>query len=160
MTGPALLPRIRAMWAKRTAAIAAALVLCAAAQTTLAQASASGGASAPSAALSADRLVERYSDLAGSRENAAALIAGLREGTQFTLSSESRSATFHLPAVKMSESNIDNALALTRAALRARAIDKPTPDQVGTTVMDVVQMRLDGKGWGQVAEALGFKPVR
>jgi hypothetical protein len=141
------------MWASALAVLA----LCAAAQTALAQASASGGSSAPSAALSADRLVERYSDLAGSRENAKALIAGLREGIQFTLSSGNRSATFHPPAVKMSESNIDNALALARASLTARAIDQPTPDQVGTTVMDVVQMRLEGKGWPQVADALGFK---
>src|SRR5438105_11359997 len=117
----------------------------------------SAGSTRPFAPVSPNTLVERYQDLAGSKENAQTIIAALREGIDFNLGSGNAVTTFHPPAVKMSDANIDNALAMTQAALRARTIDKPKPDQVGTLLMDVLQMRVEGKDWRQVADALGFK---
>src|SRR5437867_358125 len=122
-----------------------------------AAAQSSGGATRPFAAISSDTLVERYQDLAGSKENAQTIIAALREGIDFNLGSGNAVTTFHPPAVKMSDPNIDNALAITQAALRARGVDKPKPDQVGTMLMDVLQLRVEGKGWTQIADAFGFK---
>jgi hypothetical protein len=138
------------MWRAGIAAVFMIAAFAAAAQS-------SGGSTRPFAAISSDTLVERYQDLAGSRENAQTIISALRDGIDFNLGSGNVVTTFHPPAVKMSDANIENALAVTQAALLARSIDKPKPDQVGTMLMDVLQMRVEGKDWRQVADALGFK---
>ena len=137
------------MW---RAVIAAAFLFVASAA--LAQ---SAGSTRPFSAMSPDRLVDRYEDLAGSRQNAETMIKALRDGIDFMLGSDESVTIFHPPAVKMSDANIDNALAITQAALKARSIDKPKPDQVGTMLMDVLQMRAEGKRWVEVADAFGFK---
>jgi hypothetical protein len=135
------------------------------------QASSTGSATVP-----ADRLIDRYTTLAGSESNARSLVTGLRDGTDIKLTSASPSGTatttIDPPTGKMGVGNVNIALALAQASLKGEGITKPTPQQLqaalnGGTVTDssgktvqlsgVLQMRADGKGWGQIAHALGFK---
>jgi hypothetical protein len=92
-----------------------------------------------------DRLVQRYTDLAGSEKNARALVTGLRDGQ---VGPETH---------KMGYGNVDNALALTEASLKKQGIANPTPEQVKTALTGVLQMRADGQGWGEIAHSMGFK---
>ena len=65
--------------------------------------------------------------------------------------------TFTPPTGKMGYGNIDNALALASASLEKKGITNPTPAQLEAAVMEILRMRADGKGWGQIADAKGFK---
>jgi len=135
------------------------------------QASSTGGAMVPT-----DRLIDRYTTLAGSESNARSLVTGLRDGTDVKLTSASPSGTttttIDPPTGKMGVGNVNIALALAAASLKEQGITNPTPQQLqaalnGGAVTDssgktvqmsgVLQMRADGKGWGQIANALGFK---
>jgi len=108
-------------------------------------------------AQSQDQLIERYTELAGSKENATALVTGLRDGKEVTLTSGTTTETFTPPTGKMGYGNVDNALALAEASLKQKGITEPTPAQLEASVMDVLGMRADGKGWGVIAQDLGFK---
>jgi hypothetical protein len=88
-------------------------------------------------AQSEEKLVERYTELAGSEQNAKALVAGLRENMGF--------------------GNVDNALALTQASLEKQGIKAPSPAQLKLALTDVLQQRADGSGWGEIANAMGFR---
>jgi hypothetical protein len=111
----------------------------------------------PFAALpqSESQLVEKYAGLAGSEANARTLVSGLRDGNDFTIGSTS----FDPPTGKMGYGEIDTALALAQKQLPENA----TPEQleaalVGTAEKPgVLAMRADGMGWGQIAQAMGFK---
>jgi hypothetical protein len=92
----------------------------------------------PALAQSPDQLVERYTSLAGSQTNARALVAGLRDGSEIKLG------------------NIDIALALAEASLQKQGIANPTPEQLKSSLTSVLQMRADGKGWGEIANSMGF----
>ena len=105
----------------------------------------------PLAAQNADTLVERYAGLAGSEKNAQALVTGLRDSSTIKLDS----VTIEPPTPKMGYGNIDNALALAEASLKD--IDNPTPQQLKSALMGVLDMRADGMGWGQIANSLGFR---
>lgn len=109
------------------------------------------------AATPSDRLVARYAPLAGSESNARALVNGLRDGSEVTLKSGTRVATFDPPTQKMGYGNIDNALAIAEASLQKQGIEQPTPEQLKASLMDVLQRRADGKGWGQIANSQGFR---
>lgn len=109
------------------------------------------------AAQSEDQLIERYTKLAGSRQNAASLVEGLREGSQVKLAKGGSTETFTPPTGKMGYGNVDNALALAEASLKEKGIANPTPAQLEASVMEVLKMRAEGKGWGQIADAKGFK---
>jgi hypothetical protein len=98
-----------------------------------------------SATSSEDRLVQRYTDLAGSEKHAKVLVTGLRDGR------------FGPETHKMGYGNVDNALALTEASLKKQGIANPTPEQVKTALTGVLQMRADGQGWGEIAHSMGFK---
>ena len=111
----------------------------------------------PATAQNADTLVQRYADLAGSEQNAKALVSGLREGSEVKLNGGKTTVTFDPPTQKMGYGNIDNALALAEASLKAQGISNPTPEQLKASLTGVLQMRADGKGWGQIADSLGFK---
>jgi hypothetical protein len=113
----------------------------------------------PLAALpqSEDQLIERYSTLAGSKQNATSLVTGLRDGKQVKLTSGSTTETFTPPAGKMGYGNIDNALALAEASLKEKGITKPTPAQLEARVMDILKKRDSGMGWGEIAHSYGFK---
>ena len=109
------------------------------------------------AAQSQDQLIDRYSKLAGSRQNATSLVEGLRDGSQVKLTKGESTETFAPPTGKMGYGNVDNALALAEASLREKGITNPTPAQLEASVMEILRMRADGKGWGQIAQAKGFK---
>jgi hypothetical protein len=124
------------------------------------------------AAVPTDRLADKYTSLAGSESNARSLVTGLRDGTDVKLTSGSATTTIDPPTGKMGYGNVNIALALAEASLKEQGIAKPTPDQLkaalnGGTITDasgktvqisgVLQMRASGKGWGEIAHALGFK---
>jgi hypothetical protein len=118
-----------------------------------------------------EQLIERYTALAGSKQNATSLVTGLREGKQVTLTRGDSKETFTPPTDKMGYGNVDHALALAEASLQEKGITRPTPAQLEAALMGgnvtvsgktvplegVLQMRADGKGWGQIAQSLGFK---
>jgi hypothetical protein len=112
---------------------------------------------APALAQNAQQLVERYSDLAGSPANAKALVTGLRDSSSITLTSGGTNTTIDPPTQKMGFGNIDNALALTEASLQKQGITDPTPEQLKSSLLGVLQQRADGKGWGEIANSMGFK---
>lgn len=114
-------------------------------------------------AQSQDQLIQRYTDLAGSKENATSLVTGLRDGNEVTLKQGTSTVTFTPKTEKMGYGNIDNTLALAEAVLG----DDATPTQIkkvlnGGTVNNVtfegiLDMRASGMGWGVIAQELGFK---
>ena len=113
----------------------------------------------PLAALaqSQDQLVERYTTLAGSKENATSLVNGLRDGKQVTLTRGTTKETFTPPTGKMGYGNVDNALALAEASLAKQRITNPTPAQLEASLMDVLKARAGGQGWGQIANSMDIK---
>ena len=112
---------------------------------------------APAAAQHEQQLVERYTDLAGSQQNSRVLVTGLRDSTPFTLTADKTSATIDPPTRKMGYGNVDHALALTQASLQKQGISHPTPEQLKNSLMGVLGQRADNKGWGQIAQSMGFK---
>lgn len=146
----------------------------------LAQTASSGSTStstAPATASQPDgKLVSQFSDLAGSEENSAALVTGLRKGTDITLTEQTTqggtltttSTTFSPGTKPMGYGNVRIALSLARAQLASQGITNPTTAQlqgalVGTTNTDgtmtqgILQMRASGMGWGKIANTMGFK---
>lgn len=108
-------------------------------------------------AQSETQLVEQYKNFAGSGANATALVNGLRDGKEVTLTDGKTSTSFTPPTGKMGNGNVNIALALAEASLKEKGITNPTPDQLKTALSGVLQQRADGKGWGQIANAMGFK---
>jgi hypothetical protein len=125
-----------------------------------------------------DKLIARFSTFSGSEENAASLVNGLRTGSEITLTgssasgSSSESASFTSPTKPMGYGNIRIALSLAEAQLATEGITQPTPQQLQTALMGdmtgataqttsqtqgILQMRASGMGWGQIANAMGFK---
>lgn len=102
-------------------------------------------------------LIERYTELAGSRQNATSLVTGLRDGEQVTLTSATSSQSFTPPTGKMSYGNVDNALTLAAMSLQAKGIMQPTPAQLEAATMEILRMRADGKDWAEIVQAKGFK---
>ena len=109
------------------------------------------------AAQSQDQLIDRYTSLAGSKQNATSLVSGLRDGKEVTIRKGRTTETFTPPTGKMGYGNVDNTLALASASLQKQGISNPTPAQLEAAVMDILKMRADGKGWGQIADAKGMK---
>jgi hypothetical protein len=117
-----------------------------------------------------DKLVTRYSEFAGSTENATALVQGLRTGAHITLSTAPgvNTTTFAPPTRPMGYGNVRIALALAQNQLASQGITNPTPTQLqgalmgstnptGTYTHGVLEMRASGMGWGQIANAQGAK---
>ena len=104
-----------------------------------------------------DQLIAKYTQVAGSKQNATSLVNGLRDGKEVTLKRGDATETFTPPTAKMGYGNVDNALALASASLERKGITNPTPAQLEAAVMEILRMRADGKGWGQIADAKGFK---
>ena len=102
------------------------------------------------------QLVERYTDLAGSTQNATALVTGLRDGSTITLKSGSTVTTIDPPTQKMGFGNVDDALALTQASLEKRGIANATPEQLKAALLEVLNLRAAGEGWGEIAHSLGL----
>jgi len=104
-----------------------------------------------------EQLIAKYTSIAGSKQNATSLVSGLRDGREVTLKRGETTETFTPPTGKMGYGNIDNALALASASLEKKGITNPTPAQLEAALMEILHMRADGKGWGQIADAKGFK---
>lgn len=125
------------------------------------------------------KLVSEFTDLAGSKENAAALVSGLRSGSAISLGTSAPGAggaaaggaatTFTAPTKPMGYGNVRIALSLARAQLASQGVTNPTAAElqgalVGTagtngtgTQAGILQMRADGMGWGKIANTMGFK---
>jgi len=108
-------------------------------------------------AQSEPKFVEEWEKLAGSDANAKSLVNGLRDGKQVTLTDGKTSTTFTPPTGKMGNGSVNNALLLAQESLKQQGITNPTPDQLKTALSGILQQRADGKGWGQIANAMGFK---
>jgi hypothetical protein len=130
------------------------------------------------AAVPSGKLVSSFSDFAGSPENSASLVNGLRSGTPITLTDPAVaggpppvSTTFTSPTKPMGYGNVRIALSLAQAQLASQGISNPTATELqgalmgstvvgpgGTTTTDgILQMRASGMGWGQIANANGVK---
>ena len=103
-----------------------------------------------------DQLVDKYSALAGSDPNAKTLVNGLRDGSDSTLSG----VKFDPPTRKMGYGEVNIALSLAEKKLGTAT---PTAQQLQTTLIGdsktqgILALRADGKGWGQIAQSMGFK---
>jgi hypothetical protein len=106
---------------------------------------------------SADRLIQKYAPLAGSEDNAKSLVTGLRDGTAVKLSSGGTSTSFTSPTGKMGYGNVNIALSLAQASLKQQGITNPTSAQLQGALMGILQQRAGDKGWGQIANSMGFK---
>jgi hypothetical protein len=121
-----------------------------------------------------NKLVDSYTDLAGSRENASSLVNGLRTGSSITLTDpsvppgSSAPTTFSPGTKPMGYGNVRIALSLARTQLASQGIANPTPTELqgalvgtsgttGTSSQGVLQMRASGMGWGEIANSMGVK---
>ena len=120
-----------------------------------------------------DRLVDKFTRFAGSKANAEALVNGLRNDQQVTLTSAQGTTTSFTPKTdKMGFGNVNIALTLARATLAQQGITRPTPQQIeaalngGTvttssgkqvTFTGILTQRASGMGFGKIAQANGLK---
>lgn len=123
-------------------------------------------------------LISGFSEFAGSEENAASLVNGLRSGSLVTLApATSGSSTgsdpgisFMPPTRPMGWGNVRHALTLAQRELAAQGITDPTPAELqaaltggsittatGDTVAlsGTLTLRSQGMGWGQIAKTTG-----
>lgn len=129
----------------------------------------------------ATRLSTEFSTFAGSDANATALVNGLRDGTAITLdetvtntdgTTSTTQVTIQPATGPLGYGNVRIALSLAEASLAQQGITDPTADELaaalnggtltladGTTVdlNGVLADRAAGQGWGQIANAMGFK---
>ena len=105
-------------------------------------------------AQSRDKLVDQYSDFAGSKANSTSLVDGMRNGTQVKFSD---GTTFTPPTGKMGNGNVHIALAMAQEDLKKQGITKPTPSELRDELTRILQERADHKGWGAIAQERGFK---
>ena len=118
------------------------------------------------------KIASDFQSFAGSRENSTALVSGLRNGSEVTLTQKGEPSATFTPATKpMGYGNVSTSLSLAKYQLAQQGITNPTPEQLkialnggtidygGKTVdyQGVLQMRADGMGWGQIAQQLGTK---
>lgn len=160
----------------------------AAAQTPQSTASMSGAASAttrsvppPGSSPVEQTLVSSFTVLAGSEENAASLVGGLRSGSRITLTSvppattpggpiAADSVSFVPPTRPMGWGNVRHALTLAQRELAAQGISHPTSSQLQAALMGgsvttssgqtvvlqgTLALRSQGMGWGKIAHRLG-----
>lgn len=130
------------------------------------------------ATVPSEKLVTNFSGFAGSTENSASLVHGLRTGSPITLTDPAvaggpppTSTTFTSPTKPMGYGNIRIALSLAETQLASQGITNPTATELqgalmgttttgpgGTTTTDgILQMRASGMGWGQIANSMGYK---
>lgn len=159
------------------------------AQTTSTSSSGTVTASSPSvppgSSPVSQKLVSSFTVFAGSEENAASLVGGLRSGSRITLapvastvpptatgggSFTDGSVSFIAPTHPMGWGNVRHALTLAQRELAAQGIANPTPTQLQAALMGgfvttssgrivtlqgVLTLRSQGMGWGRIAHTLG-----
>lgn len=115
----------------------------------------------PESPLPAQRLISSFSSFAGSAENAASLVNGLRAGSTVTLAtataagatgtnagtstSASTGLSFTPPTRPMGWGNVRHALTLAQRELAAQGIANPTPDQLHAALMGGSVITADGQ---------------
>ena len=116
-----------------------------------------------------DRLVARYSELAGSDAAATALVNDLRTGGEFSVTTDV-TTTIANPNGAMGWGEVNITLSLAQALLDSGAatdlqsaltgtsttVTNPDGTTTTTTAGGVLAMRADGLGWGAIAKELGF----
>ncbi len=131
----------------------------------------------------ADKNASSFIMLAGSKDNALALVNGLRNGTAITLTSApttgnttgtgtAANTTITPPTSKMGWGNVFISLSLAQKILTQAGITNPTAAQLKialmggdiigadgktVTIKGVLQLRADGMGWGKIAQVYGTK---
>jgi hypothetical protein len=126
------------------------------------------------------RLISSFSDFAGSEANARSLVAGLRQGSEITLTvpasgGQPGTATrFTPPTRPLDYGDVRISLALAREQLAQLGIAQPTPSQIKAVLAGggvatrvsgrattpfllpgVLQLRAGGIGWAKIADAMG-----
>jgi len=119
------------------------------------------------------RLVESFSDFAGSAQNAQSLVEGLHNGTTITLMDSSNAPKSFNPVTKaMAWRDVKIALAIGQAELASAGIAEPTPIDIeavlnggtagsGVTMINftgVLTQRWSGLGWNQIVAAHSLSP--
>jgi hypothetical protein len=127
------------------------------------------------------RIISSFSDFAGSEANARSLVAGLRQGSEITLTvpaSGGKPVTatrFTPPTRSLDYGDVRIALALARVQLAQLGIDRPTPAQIKAVLAGggvatrvsgqatapfllpgVLQLRAGGMGWAKIADTMGI----
>ena len=119
------------------------------------------------------KIASGFMTLAGSDENAVALVESLREGAAVQLTYASPNPDdlpkvlgFEIPTAPMAWNDIRMALMLTRDALIGVGISRPSGEQLHAALLGgevvapsgrvvgfkgVLQMRADGHNWGRIA---------
>lgn len=123
-------------------------------------------------------LISGFSEFAGSEENAASLVNGLRSGSLVTLApapTGSNTTTvagvsFMPPTRPMGWGNVRHALTLAQRELAAQGITDPTPAELqaaltggrittatgdAVTLPGTLALRSQGMGWGKIAKTTG-----
>lgn len=122
------------------------------------------------------RLAAEFADFLGGREQAATVVAGLRQGTAFDLVAETAATgttgasttttTIDPPTGSMGYGNVRITLRLAQAELAKLGITAPTPEELsailvggeinGTPVTGILALRAEGMGWGRIARQYGM----
>lgn len=121
----------------------------------------------------ASHLASRFALFSGSRQNAQNLVTGLRYGSAIRLTANDPNSAragliFTPPTSPMMYGDISRALSVTQALLANYGVANPTPEQLHIALMGgsftndektigttgVLQLRTQGLGWGQIAQAL------
>ena len=125
----------------------------------------------------AGRIAGDFTAFAGSSDNAAALVSGLRKGSAIELSStdaQGKVTTVTVPATTkpLGYGNVTITLALAQTSLDKVGITQPTAAQLqaaltgGTVTLadgssvklqGIQTLRASGMGWGQIAKTLGVR---
>jgi hypothetical protein len=127
------------------------------------------GSAATSASRVESRMAGEFAALAGSEDDARALIQGLRNGTSVTFDGV-EPITITMEG-KTGYGNVFITLALAQASLKQAGITEPTLsdlavalnggtidiDGTSTEFQGVLTMRAAGMGWGQIAKENGFR---
>lgn len=121
-------------------------------------------------------LISSFSEFAGSEENSASLVNGLRSGSLVTLApattggSAEAGISFLPPTRPMGWGNVRHALTLAQRELAAQGVTDPTPAQLQAaltggsittatgdtvTLSGTLALRSQGMGWGQIAKTTG-----
>lgn len=120
------------------------------------------------------RLVSEFAEFAGSDVNARSLVAGLRQGTEITLTAPGTATQFTPPTRPMDYGNVRMALLLAREQLAQLDITEPMPAQISAILAGggiasrvngpaatpylhpgVLQMRAGGMSWARIAASMG-----
>ena len=110
------------------------------------------------------RLASRFSEFAGSPENAQSMVQGLRTGTSITLNPSATGPNSTAPLAglspatgKMGYGNVNIAISLAKASLAKDGITHPSPAQLSAALGGILGQRAEGMGWGAIANSMGFK---